>query len=40
MTENTGKYNNLSVPITREAKRVDRNGKEIKKNFILKITVY
>ena len=31
MIRNTGKYNNLSVPVTKEGKRVDRNGKRITK---------
>ena len=29
--KNTGKYNNLSVPVTKETKRVDSNGKKITK---------
>ena len=38
--ENTEKYITFTVPIEQEVTRIDRNGEEIEKKYILHITIY
>ena len=38
--ENTEKYTTLTVPIEKEVTRIDKNGEEIAKKYILHISVY
>ena len=40
LAENTEKYITFTVPIEKDIKRIDKNGKEITKKYILNITVY
>ena len=40
LAENTKKYITFTVPIEKDIKRIDKNGKEITKKYILNITVY
>ena len=40
LAENTEKYITFAVPIEKDIKRIDKNGKEITKKYILNITVY
>ena len=35
--ENTGKYKTFSVPITKEGKKIDKNGKKITKTISYKL---
>ena len=37
LKENTEKYKTFSVPITKEIKRIDKNGEEITKNIFYKL---
>ena len=38
--ENTEKYKTFTVPIEKEVTRIDKNGEEITKKYILYFTVY
>ena len=40
LEENTEKYITFTISIEKEIKRIDKNGKEITKKYILNITVY
>ena len=37
MWENTGKWKIFSVPITREVKKIDKNGEELTKTISCKL---
>ena len=40
LVENIEKYKTFTVPIEKEVTRIDKNGEEITKKYILHITIY